>query len=146
MARRRRTPGDYEVGYGRPPVASRFKPGQSGNPKGRPKTSKNVDTILQDTFFRKVTVREGGVARSVPFLEAFLMFTAKTALGGDGPAANRIIRLLPLAMQVMRPLGERDDGDPETVTALGRTDREVLRHFAGLVRAGEISFDEETAE
>jgi hypothetical protein len=28
---------NYGVGYGKPPKASQFSPGQSGNPKGRPK-------------------------------------------------------------------------------------------------------------
>jgi hypothetical protein len=36
-----RRPGDYEVGYAKPPVKTRFAPGQSGNPRGRPKGSKN---------------------------------------------------------------------------------------------------------
>lgn len=37
---------DYEVGYGRPPAASRFKPGRSGNPRGRPPKSKNLSTLV----------------------------------------------------------------------------------------------------
>jgi len=31
----------YDVGFGKPPVRSRFEPGQSGNPRGRPKGSRN---------------------------------------------------------------------------------------------------------
>ncbi len=41
----------YEVGYGKPPAASRFKKGQSGNPKGRPKVTKNVSNMLEEVFF-----------------------------------------------------------------------------------------------
>ena len=32
---------DYQVGYGKPPIETRFKSGQSGNPRGRPKGAKN---------------------------------------------------------------------------------------------------------
>src|ERR1700712_5404851 len=53
--------GDYEVGYCRPPVATRFT--TTGNPKGRPKGSKNYATILREKLNAKVTVREGGRRR-----------------------------------------------------------------------------------
>jgi hypothetical protein len=54
-----------EVGYGRPPQAHRFKPGQSGNPRGRPKGAKNEATILRDLLNRKIDVREGGRVRKI---------------------------------------------------------------------------------
>jgi hypothetical protein len=38
---------NYQVGYGRPPAKSRFKKGTSGNPRGRPKHSKNMKTIIR---------------------------------------------------------------------------------------------------
>ena len=55
--------GDYEVGRGRPPVATQFKAGQSGNPKGRPKASKNLSTLTREKLQAKVPVREGGRER-----------------------------------------------------------------------------------
>jgi len=45
---------DYEVGYGRPPVHARFRPGQSGNPKGRPKGSRNKRTAMAEQIFDTV--------------------------------------------------------------------------------------------
>ena len=39
---------DYEVGYKKPPIHTRFKPGVSGNPKGRPKGTKNLATDLAE--------------------------------------------------------------------------------------------------
>ena len=51
---------NYEVGYGKPPKHTRFKPGQSGNPKGRKPGSKNVMTLLEQTLFDTVKVRENG--------------------------------------------------------------------------------------
>ena len=35
----RRKACDYKVGYAKPPTGSQFKPGQSGNPRGRPKSA-----------------------------------------------------------------------------------------------------------
>ena len=55
-----RSTGHHQVGYGRPPLHTRFKPGQSGNPKGRPKGAKNEDTILREIMNRPIDIREGG--------------------------------------------------------------------------------------
>jgi hypothetical protein len=48
----------YVVGYGKPPVHTRFKKGQSGNPNGRHKGSKNFSTTLEETLQEKVVIRE----------------------------------------------------------------------------------------
>lgn len=58
-------PRDYEVGHGRPPVATRFKPGQSGNLKGRPREAKNLSTLTREKLQAKVPVREGGRERQM---------------------------------------------------------------------------------
>ena len=49
---------DYEVGYGRPPVATRFSKGQSGNPRGRPKVTKAFGAMLHEALNKKVQVRD----------------------------------------------------------------------------------------
>ena len=50
--------GDYEVGYRKPPVNTRFKSGQSGNPKGRPRGSKGFATLMRKALSETVLVRE----------------------------------------------------------------------------------------
>jgi len=50
-------PEAYRVGHGGPPLETRFRPGQSGNPRGRPKGSKNTRTLLQEKLSEKVRVR-----------------------------------------------------------------------------------------
>jgi hypothetical protein len=50
----------YKVGYCRPPLETRFKPGQKANPNGRPKHALNLKTLLENGLNEKVTVLEGG--------------------------------------------------------------------------------------
>ena len=52
--------GDYEVVYGKPPRHTRFKKGQSGNPRGRPSGSKNLTTLLGEVLNELVVVAESG--------------------------------------------------------------------------------------
>jgi hypothetical protein len=76
------------VGYGKPPRGHQFQPGQSGNPKGRPKGTKNTATLLREILDRKVEMRIGGRIRKVSVREAMLTRFAETALKGDiKPAA-----------------------------------------------------------
>ena len=46
----------YEVGYGRPPVHTRFQPGVSGNPAGRAKGSKNSKTLFDSILNEQIPV------------------------------------------------------------------------------------------
>ncbi len=122
---------DYEVGYGKPPKATQFKKGQSGNPKGRPKGSKSAASIFEKTLYREISIRENGKSRKATQLEAFMMLLTKAALGGDPGAANRLIRLLPLALQVVeenksiQQAGEAENNAPD----ITEVDRDVLKHF-----------------
>ena len=84
---------DYAVGYGKPPVHSRFKPGQSGNPKGRQKGQKSVKAILSTVLNEKVTVRSSRGSRKVTKIEALLQKLMNDALTGKPKAAEQIIRM-----------------------------------------------------
>ena len=53
---------DYAVGYGRPPRATQFASGKSGNPRGRPKGNRTIGAILQDILRQKIAVTEKGDA------------------------------------------------------------------------------------
>ena len=56
---------DYKVGYKKPPLHTRFKKGQSGNPRGRPRGAKNLSTVLNDALNQLVLVTENGRRRKI---------------------------------------------------------------------------------
>src|SRR6476469_6221586 len=83
-------------GYGRPPVAGRFKKGASGNPKGRPRGRKSsipYDTVLG----QMVTIREDGRQRSVTAAEAFILQLTRKGLAGDSVAARSSLAAIEVA-------------------------------------------------
>ena len=103
-----------EVGYGKPPRAHQFNPGQSGNPKGRPKGAKNEATILCDLLNRKIAVREGGRARKITVFEAILLRFTEDALKGNTKSAAFIFNRY-AGMQVGSPLNDDISQDDRAV-------------------------------
>jgi len=73
------------VGYGRPPKAHQFKPGQSGNPKGRPKGSKSHRTIIAEAFGRSITVEKNGRKQRITVAEAIARRLSTLGLKSEDP-------------------------------------------------------------
>lgn len=84
---------DEDIGYGKPPKHTRFRKGQSGNPKGRPKGTRNFASDLEDVLKAKVKITEDGRSKSVSSQMAALMRLREKALKGDGRALDRIIAM-----------------------------------------------------
>jgi hypothetical protein len=82
------------VGYGRPPVNRQFRPGQSGNPKGRPKDRKNLTTTLAEILQEKVKVSDRNGARKLSKWEAMLQVWVNKALSGDVRALKELIQMM----------------------------------------------------
>lgn len=78
---------DYEVGWGRPPSSTRWKKGQSGNPKGRPKDSKSAAAVLREILSRTIEVRDRGRVRNIIVLEGIWLRIVEKALKGDTKSA-----------------------------------------------------------
>jgi len=83
----------YRVGYGRPPLATRFQPGHSGNPRGRPKKSRNLRTIVTEALAEPVTVREGERVRKVTKAEAMVQAMLMRGMKGDARAFAALMAL-----------------------------------------------------
>jgi len=87
-------PGDtYRTGYARPPMATRFRPGQSGNPRGRRKGIKNVATMMRKEFLEKIPIRVDGKLFRVTKMEAVIKRVAADAINGNPKAAGMIIAM-----------------------------------------------------
>src|SRR5262249_3318409 len=84
---------DKMVGYGRPPAATRFQKGQSGNPKGRPKGRKSVGKILRDALHRTIEVREADRVRTMSKIEAVIEVTLNKALKGDHSSFAKLMNV-----------------------------------------------------
>ena len=79
----KKSPRNYAVGFAKPPAATQFKKGQSGNPKGRPKGSLNLATVLHRAMHERVTVIEHGRQKTITKLEAAAKQLANKAASGD---------------------------------------------------------------
>lgn len=84
----------YKIGYGRPPQHTQFKPGQSGNPKGRPIRRPRADTpgqLGRDARAVGNMLVKGANGESVPTIQAVFMSTLSSALKGNATAAKVIL-------------------------------------------------------
>ena len=81
----------YEVGYMKPPTATQFKPGQSGNPSGRPKKQKSQQEIVQDALMGTVYVTENGQRKLRTRHEVIVQQQVNKAMRGDNKAAAQIM-------------------------------------------------------
>ena len=74
---------DKKIGYGSPPEATQFKPGESGNKKGRPKGSKNTYKLLDDILEQKVSIVQEGKQVKISKKTAMLLQAVNAAAKGD---------------------------------------------------------------
>ena len=84
----------YEVGYGKPPLHSRFKPGQSGYTGGRKQAKPSPSELLDRILEEKLTVSEGGKSKRMPKLEVFLRQLVAHAIANDRQSVKLVLDYL----------------------------------------------------
>ena len=114
---------DEKVGYCRPPRATRFKPGQSGNPRGRPRKPKPIQDLLMAELNRRVMIQENGRERKLPKLELVTKRLVNDAIQGEYPALRLLIDLLRVAEKSSDPNLKRSLGE------LSMEDRDILARY-----------------
>jgi hypothetical protein len=88
----------YKVGYGKPPTETQFKPGKSGNPKGRPKGSvQKLNSVIMEALSATIPVFVNGKKKHMTMLQALVNKLMVKAINGDVKAANQLLKLIPAA-------------------------------------------------
>jgi Family of unknown function (DUF5681) len=109
-----------KVGYGSPPTATQFRPGVSGNPRGRPKGSSNLATDLAAELGETVTVQEDGHRRRVSKQRALIKSLMRNALKGEVRSSAALLTLY--ARVITEP--PEDESAP-----IDDEERKILRRF-----------------
>jgi hypothetical protein len=117
---------NYKVGYRRPPIATRFKLGNPGNPTGRRKKRKTVGHALQDTMARRVQITENGRSRKATYQELIILNLVRNAAKGDAHAIRTLFSLL-----------DRYQDSAETIlndSNLAADDRKIIEQYLAELR------------
>lgn len=131
---------DFDVGYRKPPMTTRFMKGRSGNPAGRPR-GRHREAPYEAVLGQMVTVREDGASRRVTAAEAFLLQLTKRALEGDGTAARKSLAMIEQA----REWHNTADGQIEAIVRVIVTPGSVTSALEPLRMARKLDPHRETA-
>jgi len=112
---------DYEVGYGKPPRHTRFKKGQSGNPRGRPNGSNNLSTLLSEALNEPVIVAEDGGRRTISKRRAIITQLVNRSAKGD-------LRALKILLDILQEI-ERRAEPASSETSFSPSDDKVIAHL-----------------
>lgn len=108
----------YAVGYGKPPLHSRFKKGQSGNPRGRREAPASLDAILLAALRKKVAITENGRRRRVTKCQAVIAQLVDKSAAADLRATKMLLELLRDIERRMPPAADPNPADAEILDAL----------------------------
>ena len=125
---------DYEVGYGKPPCQTRFRKGQSGNPKGRTAGDKNLSTLLSEALNEHVIITENGGRRKISKRQAVIKQIVNQAAKGDWRAAKLLFDI--------QQENERRTEPELSESSLGAADEKVIEQLKARLRGKKPVSDE----
>ena len=111
---------DDEVGYCKPPKHSRFKPGQSGNTRGRPRKNRSIEAMLKRELDQTVVLKEGGREIRLSKREALIKQLVNRAISGDQKPMQLVLSHLEKHKDI-EPFTATEADDAELLKALGST-------------------------
>jgi hypothetical protein len=128
------TDNPYEVGYKKPPAHGQFQPGQSGNPKGRKKGSKNFSAVLLDEMAETIKIAVGGTEKVLTKCEVVVKAMINKAMNGDLKATKLLLGMTQVAetQRAADDAAERDSRAEETrvqVSEAITVARGIMREF-----------------
>ena len=124
--------GDYKVGYGKPPRHTRFRPGASGNPRGRPRgtSAGRADRLALKEIYRLIAVREGEQTLVMPTVQAVARQLGRIALKGNGPALRAYLPMVQaIEERVAMQAAVKTENEPQMRNV---TDEERLKAIMAL--------------
>ena len=125
----------YDIGYGRPPKPTQFTKGHVGNPKGRPKGSQNLSTMLAKAGRERVKVTTNGRTRYITKFEASMLQLTNKAAAGDLKAIRDLLFWI-------KSLGESEQTAlPPPVTH--ENDEAVMASLVERIRQSQVQPDNE---
>jgi hypothetical protein len=110
---------EYEVGFGRPPERTRFKKGQSGNPKGRPKGTLNLATVIERALKEKVVINENGQRKTITKMAAAMKQLVNQSASGNLAAIKFLSVLIRYGEEAPTEMTAPDGG-------IGDNDRKIM--------------------
>ena len=119
--------GNYEVGYGKPPLHTRFQKGKSGNPAGRPRGQKNLATLLSDALDQKISVVENGQRKRISKREAIVTQLVNKSASADLKATQIVLAML-------RDVETRADSGGADIESLTEADRQIIQRIQARIR------------
>ncbi len=121
---------DYKVGFCHPPLETRFKSGQSGNPRGRPRGSMNTLRLLEMLINKKIVATIDGRQLRISKKQAMFLRLINNAVSGDVNSIKFLTQMI-----------EKLDVHQEAIKAASEnsitpTDREILDEYAKEIKHG----------
>jgi ElaB/YqjD/DUF883 family membrane-anchored ribosome-binding protein len=129
------------TGYKHPPAKTRFQKGRSGNPRGRPKESRNLVTVLSEALNQSVTLKQDGKSRQVTKGDALIDVLLNMASKGERRAVDAVINLIGKIERLVEQPQERKNVGVMVVPGVAKSIEEWKQAVANWTKRKELQDD-----